>query len=934
MGTCTYTLVAVCNDTGVTNFTVTAKNEERGLPNASYLKHVIIDIAGHRITLQKSHRVLINGKRTRTPIVGAVPGVQIGMQGSYVLVVTDFGLVVKFDGVHHLAISIPSTYSRKVCGMCGNYNGNLDDDDLMPNGESAPSTALLGDSWRAAGDTDAGCQPAATPDGCDAADNELYGRMCKIIVSSSGPFASCHNVVDPALFFQSCVFDVCQYGGMESTLCHILQAYAEACRAENVDVLWRNETFCPPSCPPNTHYTPCASPCPATCSDIHAEAGCQSVARCAEGCVCDQGFVLSDDLCVSLEACGCRDGENNYHSFGESWLTDDCSASCTCEALGAVWCSTHGCTMGETCELKDGNYICKPIGYGTCTVSGDPHYQSFDGRLYHFMGEETYVLAESCGWDEGRLAPVRVLGRNERRGNQAVSYLAEVRVFVLGHEVRFTKRNDFQVEGVRTKPPASPAEGLHIQQSSHKFILRTDFGLTVTFDRKEHADVVMPSSYMSRLCGLCGNYNGNASDDLSTRDGQLAASTDEFGHSWRVADDARHAPARSNEQRVFRREAPSWMQDDFDGLSCGAGQLAELQGATACGIMKEAEGPFGQCLDEVPPAHYFTNCLYDMCENIEDRETFCSSLEVYAAACQQQSITPRSWRNVTGCEPTCPLNSVYVERMSACPSTCGDLAASSNCELPDVEGCQCMPGFVMSGFDCIPFTQCGCLYENSYREAGETFYASGCNKNCTCMKANLVQCTDTSCGANELCTVGDFTIGCFADDPCAHVTCENGGTCSSLSGQQVTCQCPPPFTGDRCESTMSPASTASPGDLCAAGNTCLNGGSCTEVGGQIHCRCPDFYTGDRCETKDATVTIIIAVVCSVGGVLIIVVVTVLLVKYLRNRSKSQLLQEEGDDDDDIITVASGSSTPRFNYDNSEFNVEFTSSDPWNARLND
>lgn len=60
MGTCTYTLVALCqHDPRLPFFNITAKNEERGQPEASYLRHVTVHVQGVTITLQKSRRVLV-----------------------------------------------------------------------------------------------------------------------------------------------------------------------------------------------------------------------------------------------------------------------------------------------------------------------------------------------------------------------------------------------------------------------------------------------------------------------------------------------------------------------------------------------------------------------------------------------------------------------------------------------------------------------------------------------------------------------------------------------------------------------------------------------------------------------------------------------------------------------------------------------------------
>ncbi len=68
MGTCTYTLVAICDISMVTPFTIVAKNEERGQPEASYVRSVTVYLPTANITISKSGRVLVRaweGKRKR-----------------------------------------------------------------------------------------------------------------------------------------------------------------------------------------------------------------------------------------------------------------------------------------------------------------------------------------------------------------------------------------------------------------------------------------------------------------------------------------------------------------------------------------------------------------------------------------------------------------------------------------------------------------------------------------------------------------------------------------------------------------------------------------------------------------------------------------------------------------------------------------------------
>lgn len=71
---------------------------------------------------------------------------------------------------------------------------------------------------------------------------------------------------------------------------------------------------------------------------------------------------------------------------------------------------------------------------------------------------------------------------------------------------------------------------------------------------------------------------------------------------------------------------------------------------------------------------------------------------------------------------TCSANSTYDPCMSACPASCANLAAPSDCDMDYcMEGCKCADGFVMSEGSCVPYNGCGCDYLGRYypvRESG------------------------------------------------------------------------------------------------------------------------------------------------------------------------------------------------------------------------
>ena len=61
------------------------------------------------------------------------------------------GISVEFDGYWIIAVSIPPQYANLMCGMCGNDDGNPDNDLVMENGTDVDGNSnagnLVGDSF-------------------------------------------------------------------------------------------------------------------------------------------------------------------------------------------------------------------------------------------------------------------------------------------------------------------------------------------------------------------------------------------------------------------------------------------------------------------------------------------------------------------------------------------------------------------------------------------------------------------------------------------------------------------------------------------------------------------------------------------------------------------------------------------------------------------
>ncbi|CAL8241748.1 unnamed protein product [Merluccius merluccius] len=807
MGTCTYTLVEVCNATQVTPFMVVAKNEERGQPQASYVRSVTVYLPGNvTVTLQKSRRVLLNGRRVRTPLAIA-GGAKVMTSGVYTLLDTSFGLQVKFDGVHHLEVVVPGEYFSKVCGMCGNYNSDPADDNLMPNKKPAKDVIELGNSWKSADDSDEGCQPDTRPDlhpNCTAEEEQQFDVLCSSVILSDS-FKRCHSLVPPEAFLGNCVYDMCEYNGMQATLCDNVDAYAQACQSAGETVSWRNNTFCPIPCASNSHYSDCTPPCPSTCSDLFPIFCHLPPTSCVEGCQCDAGFVLSDGKCVLLSKCGCVDTDGEYHDVGDSWLTDKCSRQCTCALGGQVSCKAHNCHSNSVCDLdKYGDTSCKPVKFNKCSISGDPHYRTFDGFIHHFQGPYTYYLAKDQQPLGSLLPPLSVRGKNIRYGgNRRVSFLDEMYVDVYGVNVRFLQRKVVLVNGERLAPPLTPVPGLSITMNSRQVQLTTDFGLTVRYDGRRFGEIVLPSTYRNAVRGLCGNNDGISRNEYMKPDGTVTRSLNDFGDSWRTNDRqlVLEQPIRTLPQIVHlhRREVETEPDSGFETIGCTPAELSDFNSTTKCAAMSDPAGPFAPCHAILAPTAFRDDCVFDLCAERADTTLRCASYNVYAVACQEAGVKLDSWRQQLDCAMPCGPNSIYVPCMSPCPASCADLSAPAECEVTScVEGCECAPGFAMSESKCVPYTQCGCTFLTNYYPLSQTFVTKDCGQVCECTVTGAV-CQAKSCQAGQVCAIKDFERGCYKSSPCLDHRCQNGGQCEEGTNGTYTCRCPEGFEGNFCE---------------------------------------------------------------------------------------------------------------------------------------
>ncbi|KAI5100289.1 mucin-2-like, partial [Silurus meridionalis] len=271
---------------------------------------------------------------------------------------------VTFKGMNFV-INLPfSLFHNNTVGQCGKCDNNTITDCVMPDGKLSNSCTDMAPKWQV---NDTLCpNPPPTPSPPTTPPPTCKPPICDVIFSKV--FENCHKVINPKVFYEACVYDVCLM--RNSTGCFSLQSYAQMCASENICVDWRGSTNgqCAPNCPPNKVYNACGPKMEKTCNSMVNDklincnsSVCQDSFR--EGCFCPNGttlFSASTDVCTAF--CGCTGPDGKPKQPGEKWVSECNECTCSQTSMGPV-CTAVKCSSPE---------VCTKVGYKLQTVDCCP----------------------------------------------------------------------------------------------------------------------------------------------------------------------------------------------------------------------------------------------------------------------------------------------------------------------------------------------------------------------------------------------------------------------------------------------------------------------------------------------------------------------------------------------------------------------------------
>ncbi|GLD55777.1 otogelin-like protein [Lates japonicus] len=767
-GRCTYTLLRDCEETTQASIVVQVHNDP-GCGSAPYTcqRSVSLFLPWEGEIRLHATNVTFKGQSLQLP--HHIHDLQLEQISQYVLVMQQHGFTLAWEGRSgSIYIKLSPEFVGRTCGLCGNFNADVQDDLKTSYGVLTHEIEMFGNSWVETEPHQARCPmvPSGFFSPCAAVDAHVLMKVeevCAMLLDP--PFQSCHDFVSPLSYMASCSNDLCSSGPNGDVVCQVFSEYARACaHADHPLHDWRQYIpQCAKQCPLGLQYRECISCCPESCN---LERTCiDSKLACLDGCYCPDGLIYEDGSCVMPSDCPCE-----YHGMfypSGQMLQEECN-NCTC--VGGVW----NCT----------DYSCP----GECSVTGDMFFQSFDGRIYTFPATCQYVLAKSrnsgrftvtiqntpCGanLDGACIQSVNLVIDEDPRTEITLSHVGEV----------------FMAGQYRISLPYSD-DIFHIQELSSMFLqVRTAFGLRLQYSWMEFRLYLQANElWKDDTVGLCGTFNGNIQDDFLSPSGMIESTPQLFGNAWRVSSAC----------------SPSLSPPQLD--PCDTHQQAVAYASEMCDVLNQ--DLFSACHEYLSPTPFHQQCRSDTCKC--GTPCLCSALAHYARHCRKFSIIVDFRSQIPDCAVNCPATMQYGTCVSSCQRRCSAFSVpQQQCGEECEEGCVCPQGSFYNHrtHTCVHRSECPCSFLGADYEPGDVIMTSAGVQ--LCLNGKLVSQTTES---DRLCPVGQLYQNCSEGEdgllPGWGVACERtcesyllNLTCSTHEPCVAGCICPPGLLkhGDEC----------------------------------------------------------------------------------------------------------------------------------------
>ncbi|XP_071493504.1 mucin-6-like, partial [Diadema antillarum] len=677
------------------------------------------------------------------------------MAGNFLLVTADIGLSVKWDWASRLEISASESMKGQIWGLCGIYNGAINDDMTVSTCSPTNDIVEFVNSWLShpcPGNPELPAYPSGL--GLCHVDVQYNARAtARCSEMASAEFHPCHGAVDRAIYIQDCMTLACESGAiliemLERNTCPSFLAYISECARAGVTITWSGYSACGiEECPSGREFLRCPHMVPLSCSH---QSGTSPVSQniCHEGCFCANDMIYSDtsDECVAPSDCPCIDEKGNEHKPGAiiekpcefctcvngtiyceevpcrecnyGQVVSQCVCPRTCRNIHSLVCGDDDCEEGCQCPegqvLDEWNERCVAPKNCPCVMDGTPYavgvIRKYGSDLCICRAGSTWECAstvdEGSCWAHG-ISSFITFDDNVFNYDGSCSYMMATD----GCSPNTNRTFSVMIESIDcAEGGAFCTKSVHIE-----FV-------DITIDLIRGVDPkVRPPEACACVQDIGGRYTLVQHEGVAVQwDGRnmvIVTLKDEYmgrvcglcgDFDGRSDDD--FTKQQGDSTRDVNEFVESWATREClpssDMTPACVSEVEEKRRPWAevmCGTI--LEGPFVECHQFVNPSRYYEHCVSDSikCYRGSDCECLCDALAAYAQKCIEKGVCV-NWRTEDLCPVPCPCEDhrVYYPCHSSCPTTCWGCADQGECITPKIEGCFCEPGTVERNGTCTP----------------------------------------------------------------------------------------------------------------------------------------------------------------------------------------------------------------------------------------
>ncbi|KAF7484821.1 hypothetical protein GHT09_003627 [Marmota monax] len=425
---------------------------------------------------------------------------------------------------------------------------------------------------------------------------------CEILLDSSGPFASCHSIVNPKFYHEECKKYTCSCEKSQDCLCTILGNYVKACAEKETHLDGWRTGRCEQSCPSGLVFKYNVKACNSSCRSLsERDRSCDVEDIPVDGCTCPDGtYQNNEGNCVQKSQCDCYINDEVVQPDKTIQIDDN------------------------KCVCQEGVLLCQiPINLTLQNCSGGAEYVDCSDPKAQRRTDKTCSTWNIPAFDDQNI----VL----QDGKVTTVKTTESKECELSE-------NAYSVHTV----------GLYL-------ILKLQNGMSLIWDKNTRISVLLDPQWQGKVCGLCGNNNGDLKDDFTTRYSSVATGALEFGNSWKTSQECSDTVTQS--------------------FPCDSNPYCKAWAVRKCEIIRDST--FTDCHSKVDPNAYYEACIEEACAcDMEGKyQGFCTAVAMYAEACSAAGVCV-SWRKPN----LCPVYCDYYNAPGECSwhyEPCGTVTAKT-----------------------------------------------------------------------------------------------------------------------------------------------------------------------------------------------------------------------------------------------------------------